>query len=298
MNLDTRKLVNLDPWQLGGVLPPGINFEFPEAGGDGGGGGVATIDAGADGAVPPPAVDGGAVVPPVEGGVPAAEAVPAQPEYLTPDHPAFQTVLSVSQQLGEALEQARVREAEAATAAQQNGDGLPELDFTDPESVIAHAEHRASQKMATMLQEALAPIQAYMPIIESMSRGEGERITGGILEELGIPETIGEGEQIARPREMATKLAAAYMRGGTDPEQAVREAADQVKQLLGIAGSSAVGEHIDRATGLRKVVAAPGAGTSLVEGGGNEGLDPLRPSRYSDAVRNALSAQQPRQPGT
>lgn len=295
MNLDSR-LVNLDPWQLGGVLPAGINFEFPEGGGDGGGGGVAVIDAGAEGGAAP--VEGGGAAAPVEGGGIAPEAVPAPTEYLTPDHPAFQTVLRVSEQLGEALEQSRLREAEAAQQAQVQGDGLPELDFTDPQSVIAHATHQAEQRMTAMLSEALAPIQAYMPIIESMGRGEGERITGGILEELGIPETIGEGEQTAKPREMATKLAAAYMRGGVDPEQAVRDAAEQIKQLLGIAGSSAVTEHIDRATGLRKVVAAPGASTSLVDGGEGEGRDPLRPTRYSDAVRNALSAQQPRQPGT
>lgn len=293
MTLDTHsssRLVNLDPWQLG-YLPPGINFEFAADGGAAApdGGGVAVIDAGATapdagGAVAP---EGGAVVPPDGGGA-------AAPDYLTAEHPAFRTILSVSEQLGSALAEAREREAEAAQAAQTDGSGLPELDFTDPQSVIAHANHHAEQRMTAMIGEALEPFQQYLPIIQSMARGEGQKLTSEMLEQHGIPEQIGEGENIAKPREIATQLAAALMRGGVQPEEAVNQAAAQVKQLLGISGSAAVDEHIDRATGLRKAVPAPGAGTSLVEDGGAENRDPLRPSRYTDAVTKALSAQQPR----
>lgn len=214
--------VSFHPWQLGLEPPAGTFFELGGDAGAGGGG----VDLGAAGtavAEPPAAAaaadDAGAGAGAGTGDLGAAAG--GDVEYLTTEDiaslvrenagSAFAEML----QRAEAEQQAKAQAARAATA-REAANTAPEWDPFDPESVNKFVEWRAQQLIAP-LQEQLAQASQFVEQGQlEAGRSQAEEILSGFHKELG---DFDHGKTILQ--------AAAYMRQGVDPEQALTQAASE-----------------------------------------------------------------------
>lgn len=256
--------------------PARVLFETPEGGGGEGGGGEGGGDpaAGAGTAVADPALGG-------EGGGEGAGGG-ADVEYLTTDDIASLVRENAGTAFAELLQQAEARDqaaararAEAAQRAAANQP--PAWDPFDPEAMERHFEWRDRQTA----ERIMAQVAPALEFAETGSIEAGKTQANELLQ--GMHEELGDFDH-----DPAILKAAAYMRQGLDPEQALQQAASEQAAYEARIESRAREKLLQAGQNLADAGLEPGA-----NGAAAEVTQPLTRAGqridYKDAARATLA---------
>lgn len=191
-----------------------VLFETVEGGGDGGGGeGGGDPAAGAGAAVADPAAGGADV----EGGAGAG----ADVEYLSTDDIASLVRENAGTAFAELLQQAEARDQAAARAradaqARAAANQPPPWDPFDPEAMERHFEWRDKQTEQRLMEQVAPALEFAQNGSLEAGKAEANTILDGFHKELGEFD-----------HDPTILKAAAYMRQGLEPEQALQQAASE-----------------------------------------------------------------------